>query len=242
MLARLGKSDQARRAWEKSWLLDPENKESLQRLGPGGEPVRVTRLSAPRALLKRVEGNFIQLQGLSGLAEVSGRAGPLPLRGSALFHYGRPDRFRFELIGPLFFPQALLVSAGGRTQWTPAEVGEVDAGPWIAALGRVLSGQIFRAFDDPSIEVRREGGQLVYRSAAGSLRVDIKGKSLAEAVVPSPAGEVRLVFSEHKEVDGLWLPGRVDVASDIPAFRLILRFSRLAVNPALGPDLFRLTP
>lgn len=243
VLAQGGKEDQARRAWEESWLLDPEDRETRKRLGPGGEPVRVTPLSAPRTLLKRVEGNFLQLRGLSGLAAVSGQAGPLPLRGSAFFHYGNPDRFRFEILGPFFAPQAVLVASGGRSQWTPSEAGGIDAGPWLSVLGQVLSGKFFDAFDDPAVEVQRDGGRLVYRSSAGTVRVDVKGKSLVDVVVPSPGGgTVRLAFSEHREVDGLLLPGRVDVASDIPAFRLLLRFSRLAVNPPLDSTLFRLTP
>ncbi|MBK7206853.1 MAG: tetratricopeptide repeat protein [Elusimicrobia bacterium] len=242
-LAQQGRTDAARRAWREAHLADPADSGTRQRLGSGLVPDDVTDLSGPRVLLKRAERNFRGMNVLSGVAAVAGRAGDgFPVRGSALFYYARPDRFRFELLGPPLTPQMVLISVGGRSRWSPTGAIDVDPGPWLALLGGVFSGAVFSRFDDPAVTVRVEGGHLLYSGPAGELRLDLKTKTPLSLSVPDPSGApVRLAFADPREVDGVWLPGAMEVRAP-NGVALTFRFSRMAVGEKIHADVFRLDP
>lgn len=238
-LESLGRHPEAVRAWQEGLLLDPRQPDLLKRLGEEGGPTRVVPLSAPRTLLKRVEGNFRQLDSLSGVAAVSVRMDGRAVSGHGLFYYSRPGVFRLEVLGPFFAPQAVLVYDGKAAHWVPAGLGSGQEGPWLALWAEVLSGAFFEKFDDPAVSVRQEGTTVVYTGPAGELRLDAREKSMIEARI-SPPGSAPLLlkFRGHREEEGLILPGVVEGESEADGFGFTLRFSRLAVNSSLSPALF----
>lgn len=238
VLESVGRGPEAVRAWQEGLLLSPNDRELLKRLGEEDRPTRVLPLSAPRTLLKRVEGNYRQVTALSGLAAVRVRAGGNSLAGQGLFYYRRPDLFRLEVLGPFFIPQAVLVY-NGEAHWTPGVSTSGDEGSWLALWANVLSGDFFKRFDDPSVQVRQEGTTLVYVSKTAELRLDARAKSLVEAKISTGTGEpVLLKFSSPHEEEGLMMPLSVEGESPRGGFSFKLEFSRLSINPTLKPSLF----
>lgn len=242
-LERLGDPAAARRAWREACLADPSDRDSRRRLGPGGAPDDVSDLSTPGALLRRAGENFRPLKVLSGIAAVAGRADEnTPVRGSALFYFARPDRFRFEVLGPLLAAEMVLVSDGGRTRWSPSGAVGTDPGPWLKLWGEVFSGAVFARFSERGVSVRVENERLVYRGPAGRLLLDARTKTPVEIAVPDGAGgETRLAFSDPREVGGVWLPQSLTVRAP-GGVALSFRFSRLAVAESINDDVFRLDP
>lgn len=236
VLTALGRGEEAVRAWQEGLLLSPNDKDLLKRLGEDGRPTRVVPASAPRTLLKRVEGNYRQLNALSGLAAMTVRADGRALSGQGLFYYTRPALFRLEVLGPFLAPQAVLVY-DGKSHWTPPV--SAEDGPWLALWGEVLSGDFFKRFDDPSVRVRQEGTRLVYVSKEGELRLNAKEKSVEEAKLFTADGApLVLKFLSPREAEGLILPGGIEGESPRGDFRFSIHFSRLSVNPSLKPALF----
>lgn len=233
----------ARRAWREACLADPSDRECRRRLGPAVDLADVTDLSTPGALLRRAEENFRSLKVLSGIAAVAGRADShTPVRGSALFYFARPDRFRFEVLGPLLSAEMVLVSEGGRTRWSPPGAAVADPSPWLKLWGDVFSGAVFSRFSGREVTVRVENERLVYCSPAGRLHLDRKTKTPIEITIPDGAGgETRLAFSAPREVEGVWLPQSLTVTS-AGGVSLAFRFSRLTVSDSIKDDVFRLTP
>jgi tetratricopeptide (TPR) repeat protein len=238
VLNAVGRGPEAVRAWQEGLLLSPNDRDLLLRLGEEGRPSQVVPLSAPRTLLKRVEGNYRQVSSLSGLASVRVRAGENSLSGQGLFYYTRPDLFRLEVLGPFMVPQAVLVY-NGEAHWTPAISTPGDEGPWMALWGEVLSGNFFKRFDDPSVHVQQEGTTLLYLSKGGKLRLDAQKKSVVEAEIVAGEGDtVILKFSSPREEEGLVLPRVIEGETARGGFRFTLTFSRLSINPSLKPALF----
>lgn len=234
----LGRGSEAVRAWQEGILLSPNDNDLLRRLGEEGRPAHVDPVSAPRTLLKRVEGNYRQLTTLSGLASVHVRADGRALSGQGLFYYTRPALFRLEVLGPFLAPQAVLIY-DGKPHWTPAVSTSGEEGPWMALWAEVLSGDFFKRFDDPSVQVRQEGTRLVYLSAGGELRLNAREKSLEEAKILSADGSsVSLRFRSPHEEAGILLPRVIEGESPRDGFRFSLQFSRFSVNPFLKPSLF----
>lgn len=238
VLNALGRGPEAVRAWQEGLLLSPNDRDLLKRLGEDGRPSRVVSLSAPRTLLKRVEGNYRQVVSLSGLAAVEVRAGGSSLSGQGLFYYTRPGLFRLEVLGPFMVPRAVLVY-DGRSHWSPAVSLPGEEGPWLALWGNILSGDFFARFDDPSVHVRQEGTTLVYVSKTGELRLEARHKSVVEAKIVTERGDtVFLKFRSPREEEGVVLPHVVEGESARGEFSFTLQFSRLSVNPPLKPALF----
>ncbi|MBK8574172.1 MAG: tetratricopeptide repeat protein [Elusimicrobia bacterium] len=238
VLNALGRGPEAVRAWQEGLLLSPNDRDLLKRLGENGRPTRVMPLSAPRTLLKRVEGNYRQLSALSGLANVKVKAGGRTVSGQGLFYYTRPDLFRLEVLGPFLVPQAVLVY-NGQSHWSPAVSTSGEEGPWLALWGDILSGDFFKRFDDPNVEVRQEGTTLVYISTGGELRLEAREKSVVEAKTVTVGGDtVFLKFRSPREEEGLILPHGVEGQSERGEFSFTLQFSRFTVNPRLKPSLF----
>ena len=242
VLMAIGNPAEAVRAWQEGLLLSPNDKELLKRLGEEGRPTHVVPLSAPRTLLKRVEGNFRQLGALSGLAGVSVRAGGRTFSGQGLFYYSRPNLFRLEVLGPFLAPQAVLIY-DGKAHWTPAMNTTGDEGPWLGLWASILSGDFFKGFDDTTVQVRQEGTRLVYSSPGGELRLNAQEKSVEEAKILTGEGNtVVLKFRSPREEEGLMLPRVVEGESQEGGFRFTLQFSRLSVNPVLKKSLFLPAP
>ena len=242
VLKALGREPEAVRAWQEGLLLSPNDKELLKRLGEDGRPRRVTPVSAPRTLLKRVEGNYRQLASLSGVAAMTVRANGRTISGRGLFYYARPGLFRLEVLGPFLAPQAVL-TYNGTAHWTPAVATTGEEGLWLSLWAEVLSGDFFKRFDAPSVRVQQEGTAVVYTAPTGELRLDARAKSVVEAKIESP-GEpaVFLKFSAPREEAGVVLPCVVEGNSPAGGFGFSLQFSRLTVNPPLKPALFEPAP
>lgn len=238
VLKSLGRGAEAVRAWQEGLLLSPNDRHLLKRLDVEDRPTHVLPVSAPRTLLKRVEGNYRQVTALSGLATVNVRTGGKDLSGQGLFYYRKPDLFRLEVLGPFMIPQAVLVYNGG-AHWTPAVPTSGEEGPWLALWANVLSGEFFKRFDDPTVQVRQEGTELVYLSKTAELRLDAQKKSLVEAKILTEKGDtVLLKFHIPYEEEGLILPRSIEGESQRGDFSFTLKFSRLSINPALKPSLF----
>lgn len=239
VLDALGKKAEAVRAWQEGLLVDPNNKDLLKKLGVSGRPSRVLPQSGPRTLLKRMEGTFLQVASLSGAASVTVTADRRSVTGQSLFYYVRPGLFRIELWGSFFAPRAVMVY-DGKAHWSPPGLqtpgGEDD---WLPLWGSVLTGEFFRWFDDPAVEVRQEGTVVWYRLPDRELAVDARSRCLAWARVRLPGGKtVELKFTDPREQDGLVLPTAVEGQSSEDATGFVLRFSRMTVNPSLNPALF----
>lgn len=233
-----GKKDESLRAWQEGLLLDPNHKDLLKRLGDDGRIKKVAPRTAARTLLKRVEGNFRQLRGLSGFVEVDGRWRGRGVAGRGVWHYARPGLFRLEILGPLFAPAAVMVHTSSGTQWVPPEIGDPAVDEWLALLNRVLSGQWTAEFDDPSVGVRQEGDDVSYESPAGTMVLRGREKTLAEARWNAAGGSLRVRFENTVEKVGLRVPTRIRLDSD--AGSLTLTFTQLMVNPPAAGDLFSL--
>ncbi|MBK8870094.1 MAG: tetratricopeptide repeat protein [Elusimicrobia bacterium] len=235
----VGKKNEAVRAWQEGVLVDPNNKDLLKRLGVAGRPTRVLPQTAPRTLLKQIEGTFLQVVSLSGAASVTVTAERRSLTGQSLFYYTRPGLFRIEWWSPFFAPRAVMVF-DGKAHWSPPGVptpgGEED---WLPLWGSVMSGDFVRRFDDPSVKVSQEGTVVWYRSTDGELAVDARSRCLTWARITTPKGQsVQLKFSEPREQEGLVLPTVVEGTSSEEGAGFVLRFSRMTLNPSLNPALF----
>lgn len=233
-----GKKEESMRAWQEGLLLDPNNKDLLTRLGDEGRIKNVAPRTAARTLLKRVEGNFRQLRGLSGFVEVDGRWRGRAVAGRGVWHYARPGLFRLEILGPLFAPAAVMVHTSSGTQWYPPELGDPAVDGWLALLNRVLSGDWTAGFDDPAVTVRLEGDEVVYDRPSGTTILRARTKTLSEARVPSPEGPLRVRFERVVEKEGLRVPTVLRLESE--AGSLTLTFTQILVNPPRAGDLFSL--
>ncbi|MBL8024081.1 MAG: tetratricopeptide repeat protein [Elusimicrobia bacterium] len=242
VLKALGREREAVRAWQEGLLVGPDDAHLLKRLGVQGRMSHVTPLSAPRTLLKRVEGNFRQVTSLSGVAAVRVRSAGQTLNGQGLFYYARPGLFRVEILGPFFTPQAVLVY-DGEVHWSPEVGTPADETAWLALWAEVLSGDFFKRFDDPSVEVHQEGSTLLYVAPGGELRLDAQHKNILEAQRHVPGNApVRLSFQGSKEIEGIRFPRVVEGQSLTNDFHFALEFSRLTVNPSLKSSLFKPVP
>ncbi|HRY29695.1 MAG TPA: tetratricopeptide repeat protein, partial [Elusimicrobiota bacterium] len=119
-LEKLGKTAEAVRAWQEGLFLEPKNAALRKRL-KGKNTGRVLPATAARRLLKRVEGNFRQLASLGGFLRIGGRDQNRPFQFQGLFTYARPSQFRFEILGPFYVPQFLLVRNADGFRWIPRD-------------------------------------------------------------------------------------------------------------------------
>jgi len=236
-----GKADEASRAWQEGVLLDPGNKELLDRLGVKGAITHVAPRTAARTLLKRVEGQFRQIQGVAAFVDVEGRWAGRAVAGRGVWHYRSPDRFRLEILGPFFAPEALMIHTASGTRWFPPESASPEAEAAFVFLGAVLSGEHFRRFDVPEVNLRFDGARLVYEAPFGRLAIEGREKTLVEAAVPARDGsEVRLRLGGYIEQDGLRVPTVIQV--DTEAGRVALSLSRVKANPPDDASLFQAPP
>jgi tetratricopeptide (TPR) repeat protein len=239
VLAAAGKTAEALRAWQEGLLLEPAHKGLLKRTG--GQADRVLPLTAPRKLLKSVEGNFRQLDSVVGYMQVGGRA-ERSFRAQGMFYYARPGRFRLEFMGPFFVPEYLLVHDRDGARWRPKDPDDPGwrTGEWLELLGDFLSGELVGRFDAPGVKVEQKGTDLVYTSEQGALTIDGKQKvprRLLWRAEGAPALE--LTLTDYRRVDGIWLPARVDC--ELPErVSLFLELKRVRVNAAVDESLFRL--
>jgi tetratricopeptide (TPR) repeat protein len=242
-LEKVGRVEDARRAWEEGVLLDPRN--AALRRRAGRLTGRVLPDSAPRRLLKHVEGNFRQLRSLAGYADIDGGRDGRAFRARGVFYYARPDLFRFEFLGPFFVPQALLVQNAEGRRWLPdrAAAGaalsdgeDADVGRWLAALSAFLSGDVAAAFDDPSVHVVSERGRVRYTGPRGELEADAETRVVTALELSDPdGGTARFRFDGYSEVEGLWVPSRVECELPDTGFRLTVELRGLKVN-TLGQE------
>jgi hypothetical protein len=142
-------------------------------------------------------------------------------------------------MGSLFFAPRAVMVYNGKTHWSPPGVpspgGEDE---WLWLWADVLSGNFFKRFDDPAVEVRQEGSMVSYHLSDGELAVDARTRCLSSARVTTGGKTVFLKFSEPREEGGLILPSVVEGVSREEGTGFVLRFSRMAINPVLKPTLF----
>jgi tetratricopeptide (TPR) repeat protein len=249
VLKALGRGEEAARAWQEGYVLNPRSASLIERLGGKGQAPRVTPLTAPRALLKRVAGNFLPLRSLAGGVNIGIKRGLRSFSVDGVFYYRRPRLFRVEVLGGFLAPAAVVVSnADGVTAAGPdgavsrcaagaaceGAAAGLPAGAWFDLLGDALSGELAQRFDDPAVRVEQKGGELIYRSAAGELRIDGKGRVMTRAA----SGGVTLRFGDYREESGYKVPGSigVDLADGTT---LSLSFRKLRADGDAGDDLFK---
>jgi hypothetical protein len=241
VLVKTGKTQQAVQAWQEALLFSPENRGLQKRLEETGGSAALPS-SAPRVILKRVEGNFRKVQSLAGFMRMDGQSHGESFEAHGLFYYERPQLFRFEIMGPFFTPQALLVKNPAGLQWLPKELESLDdQAQWLHVFGDFLSGDLVNRFDNPKVQVGRSGDQLTYEAEEGELRIDQAKKVLTQLLWKEPSRPVlKIRFQDYREVAGLWLPGRVECETPSGRMNLVLDLEKLKINPSLNASLFRL--
>jgi len=223
-LERVGKKQEALWAWRAAYRLDPKNKKLARRLD-GNDA----------GALKWLEANARQTRTLAGFLGVKGRGFAKGFEGRGLFYFTQPGSLRFELLGPLFIPQAVVVRNAKGIHWMPAELAAGPSTDWMNVLGDFLSGELVKKFQ--SSDARRTAGRgaVRYAGPAGEIRVD--GRLFITDF--KGADGTRLRFSAYQELEGLWVPGRVDVNAGRVSLTLLLDVSTLKLNGAMDPDLFQ---
>jgi hypothetical protein len=243
VLAKLGKTQEAVRAWQEGLLLDPDRPGLLQRME--GQNAAVQPLTAARTLLKRVEGNFRQMRSLTAFVQAEGEVPGRLFQAKGALYYARPRLFRFEFLGPFFVPQSLLIQNSGGLHWRPSEppLGPTDGAEerWLRLFGDILSGDLIRRFDAPEVQVKQKGSRLTYTADFGEMEIDARDKVLVRllwnAEDPSkPALE--FLFRSHRQVEGLLLPAEVEGRALDKTWRLSLSLKGFKVNPSLDARLF----
>ncbi|HOW26970.1 MAG TPA: tetratricopeptide repeat protein [Elusimicrobiota bacterium] len=241
VLLQMGKKAEALDAFKNGFLSDPTNKTIARKIDEM-EPGALPRLSA-RRLLKRVEGNFRQVSGLSGLTKVKAKTPGQSFRVTGLFYYSRPGLFRLEFLGPFFVPQALLVQNSLGLHWMPPAcsgmVGDQEK-TWLDLMGLLLSGELARRFDGPSVMVEARRSEFIFRGEEGTLRLG-KRDGLIRSVIWNRSREekpVELLIEKYEQVEGLWLPSEVTFKSDGMTLRGRMQFMKWQVNPVLDKALF----
>lgn len=241
VLSAQGRKDEAARAWEEGLLADPGQKSLRRRLKGRADEWTVSPMSAARSTLKRVEVNFMSLSGAAGSVGVAARLGGRAVDSDGVFYYRKPDALRLEILGALWVPQAVVVrnAAGLRAAMGEGEQAlppQVEA--WLDALAGILSGSTTKAFDNPTVRVKRKGSVLTYRGDGVALEIDGRRKLLT-----GWSGEgLAIRFDDYREIDGVWWPGviRLEAAGGRASVSLSFRTPRM--NPKLEDSLFRSLP
>jgi tetratricopeptide (TPR) repeat protein len=239
-LLKNGKTGLALEAWREGFLLDPSSRSLRARLeendrGDGFQE---------RLRLARARENFSRVRSLAGALRVSVSGGS-PSEGGGLvaggfFYYARPQLFRFEFAGPLWFPRVLLVQNPRGLHAAPPEL--EAQGPererWLKLLGDVLSGEALRPFGEAGAEIRREKDGVVYAAAGSELALDPKRDVPARLDWADGDNGVSLEFRGWRRVDGVLLPARILCESGGQRVELILDLKRVKLNQVLDASLF----
>ncbi len=242
VLMKMGKADEAVEAWGEGLLLEPKNAELKSRLKSKGNDFAAKGLS--RRWLKRAEGNLRQIKSLAGQVTLEG-SGLRSFQLQGLFYYKQPQLFRFEFLGPMFVPQALLVKNESGLHWSSPEW-ERSAGDdqdlWLKLFGDFLSGDVFRSFDSQDVTVKAKGRTLVYSGPSGELDIDtargVVTRLLWKGASTSSQAPLDFRFQDYSRVGGLWLPGKTLCRMPNLSFSFFLDLARTRLNPSLDAVLF----
>lgn len=237
-LQALGSHEEARRSWERGYLLDPGRTSLKKRLKPQGFPRRVAQATGAREFLKEAEGQGHLVKSLAGVF----RWHLGDQRGEGVFYFQAPGFFRFESLGPLFFPQAVLIRSDQGLSVSPAlpEKLQKVLDEWLGELGGLMSGTSLKVFDSTNTIVSLRSKGVLYRRGDHQLELETPDAFPRRYVWRSSRGTFKIVWEEPLEVEEALLPQKVKGVW--PGGALELEWGSLQLNPSLDPALFPSTP
>lgn len=243
VLLALGKKEDAYKAWDESLLLNPLNQTLIKKFKDEGQSARLADL--PRRQLRLVERNLKRLHTLVGVLQVDGKQLGRSFHAQGVFYYAEPRRFRLEIMGPFFVPQALVVQNAQGFHIAPAEMENFaleNPRAWMGLLGDFFSGDIVKAFGNTRSRVTQRGGLATFTIPAGEIQVDTERSVLTRLSWREKARSYQLTFQDYADMDGTWVPAKVDFQAGGSRMTFSLDLGRARLNSPLDAALFQWPP
>ncbi|MBN1823101.1 MAG: tetratricopeptide repeat protein [Endomicrobiales bacterium] len=224
---KLGKYAEAWDAYRDALALDPKNRKIRKKIK------EIDRLVLPstiqRKVLKRAEGNLLQIRSLKLAFALSGRKDDTNIRFAGIFNYSRPDKWRIDVLGSFLAPQAVVIGRGGEVSYLPRAL-ETKLSPNAASafrsMGDFFNADVTKAFDSDKTSISKKGKKYTYRQEKLLLEIDSRNGS----VLVYSDGSLNMEFGGYKLVEGLYLPSRMRVYSKSDNFIFEVTLKSFVLN------------
>lgn len=189
-----------------------------------------------RKVLKRAEGNLIQVKDLTVNFSASGEFVSNNTRAYGRLYYLRPDKWKAEILGSFFAPKAVLIQNNGLKVYPEAMDATVVplAKDVFGYLTGFFNGSIPLSFDTDATVVSVKGDNYTYSLGGRRLTVSKRDGSLKEYADE----KVLIVFGKSAWSEGLILPAEINIYSLAEKAALKIKFSGYVLNAKLKESVF----
>jgi len=189
-----------------------------------------------RKVLKRAEGNLLQLRTLSASFSTSGEFTSNNVSAFGKFYYMRPDEWRVDVLGSFFVPKMVIIQNKTLSVFPEALKGSVNAiaGEFFGYMTGFFNGSVFDGFDNDMTVVSSKGDDFIFTTSSGAITISKKNGGIKEFK------DDRILIKVSKSVwfEGLYLPENIEAYSLKDNASLKVRFSGFDVNASTKEDVF----
>lgn len=223
--------DSALKTWNQALSIEPKNSAIKKKAAEAA--THVLQGTDQRRFLKFMEGNFRQVADMRAVVSLKGSWKRQPIRTAAQVYYLRPDQLLVDLEGKEGTGTRLVLS-GNAARVEPQEVAELWKGlpiEELAAIPKLLSGELMRPLDQPEVKTQAKDGKIHYSLGAQDAWIDIQRGLLTRLTQPSPnGGQDELEVQSYQMVDGLWMPEILRLRNRQRGLDARLHFSAWTLN------------
>jgi tetratricopeptide (TPR) repeat protein len=235
---KLGKNAEAWEAYAKGFDRSPRSKSLKAKLKEMEKFLLPDTLR--RKVLKRAAGNLLQVKNLSAGFSAAGEFMSNNTRSFGKLYYSRPDKWRADVLGSFFAPEAVLIQNNGLKVYPEAMGGAVNGlgKDFFDYLTGFFNGSIFDSFDSDQTVVTVKGDIFTYSSGGRLVKVSKKDGSVSEY----SDGKVLIKFGKSAWHGGLLLPAEIDVYSLKDKAAMKIKLNGFEVNHKMSDETFTFAP
>jgi tetratricopeptide (TPR) repeat protein len=231
----LHKTDDAWLAYRKALDLDPKNKVVARKVKALEK--RVMPQTLQRQVLKRAEGNLLQIRTLRLNFTVKGETQAENFRFFGVFHYFRPDRWRIDVLGSFLAPQVVVIQKQYLEIYPPSleERLTPDARALLGQVREFFNADFLSEFDAASVTSRKRGCHYIYEKGDRSLLIDHRDGTVREYKIKD---RVIMRFKKYRKEEGLYLPEQIQLYSVPEKTSAAISLQGYILNQNLDESLF----
>jgi len=231
---KLNRNSDAWDAYRKSVDADPKNSRASKKLKDLEKFLGPATLQ--RKVLKRAEGNLLQLKTLSAGFSTSGEFTSNNVSAFGRFSYMRPDKWRIDVLGSFFAPKMVVIQNKTLSVYPEAMKSSVSgiAGEFFGYMAGFFNGNTFGGFDNDRTVVSTKGDDFTFTSSSGAITISRKNGGIKEF----RDDRILIKFTKSGWFEGLYLPENIEAYSLKDNASLKIRFSGFEVNGSMKEDAF----
>jgi len=192
-----------------------------------------------RKVLKRAEGNLLQISSIKASVLISAKSREYNYRSFGHFSYLRPGMWRVDILGNFMAPSLVIIENGGLKFYPRAMAVDPYVYGSLAAnqVGNFLNASVLKQFDSPDVKTERRGSIFYYKLAGKELEIDSHTGTVSRFV---SGNELSVQFSGHALVEGLYIPSKVNIRIFKLGLEALIELKDASVNTRIDKSVFAL--